>query len=381
MSDANGCRRVLCVDDEANVLAGLERTLYEHFDVFTAGGGAAGLEVLESDGPFAVVVSDMRMPEMDGAAFLSRVRNTYPHTVRILLTGQTELDSAIAAVNEGNIFRFLCKPCPQETLLHSLETAAEQYRLITAERDLLENTLKGSVKVLTEILSLTSPIAFSRAGQIKAYVAHMAQRLGVEDQWQYEMAAMLAQLGCITLPSEILGKVYTGQAIAADEQQMFDEHPDIGHKLLAHIPRLEAVAAMIRNQRGTANADAAPDERLGGQMLQAALAVDRLVATGTKVGIAVAQLKENGGLEPELLDALTDFKAYEQTQTIKALSVKQLRAGMVLDEDVRTKKGTVVISKGEELHGAYIARLANFARGIGIEEPIRVCVPASPQIH
>lgn len=374
MSEANGLRRVLCVDDEPNVLAGLERTLFDHFGVVTATGGAAALDLIASEGPFAIVVSDMRMPEMDGAAFLSRVRETSPDTVRILLTGQAEINSAIAAVNEGNIFRFLCKPCPQDTLLQSLEAAAEQYRLVTAERELLENTLKGSVKVLTEILSLASPIAFSRSGQVKAYIAHMAQHLGVEDQWKYEMAAMLSQLGCITLPEETLGKVYAGQDVSSNEQQIFDEHPEIGYKLLAHIPRLEPVAAMIRNQQETIDGTAEPDERLGGQMLRVALAVDHLVAGGSKVGMALVTLKKQGGYDQQLLDALTDFKAHEQAMTIRALPVEQLRTSMVLDEDVRTKKGAVVISKGEELHSAHIERLGNFARGIGIVEPIRVRV-------
>jgi len=299
-----------------------------------------------------------------------------PDTVRILLTGQTELDSAIAAVNEGNIFRFLCKPCPQDMLLQSLEAAAEQYRLVNAERELLEKTLQGSVRVLTEVLSLASPTAFSRSGQVKNYVAHMAKRLNVEDQWKYETAAMLSQLGCITLPAETLGKVYAGQDISADEQQIFDEHPEIGHKLLAHIPRLESVAAMIRGQSKTATADETDESRLGGAMIHIALAVDHLVASGTKIGIALATLKKQGSYDPALLDSLNDFKAHEQSTVTKTLMVQQLQTGMILDEDVHTKKGAVVIGKNEVLHAVQIERIVNFARGIGLVEPIRVRIPA-----
>jgi len=381
MSGINGCRKVLCVDDEANVLAGLERTLFEHFEVFTALSGASGLDVISSSGPFAVVVSDMRMPEMNGAAFLSQVREISPDTVRILLTGQAELDSAISAVNEGNIFRFLCKPCPQNILLQSLEAAAEQFRLVTAERELLENTLQGSVKVLTEVLSLASPIAFSRSGQVKAYVTHMSERLGVEDQWKYEIAAMLSQLGCITLPPETLSKVYAGQDISAEEQKIFEEHPEIGHKLLAHIPRLEPVAMMIRNQHKSDICNTADETLLGGAMIRLALAVDRLVASGTKIEIVLATLKQQGGFDQKLLNALADYKAHQQTMVIKALPVQQLRTGMILDEDVRTKKGSVVISKNEELYTAQIERIGNFARGIGLVEPIRVRVLADQNLH
>ncbi|NIQ03497.1 MAG: response regulator, partial [Nitrospinaceae bacterium] len=94
---------------------------------------------------FAVVVSDMRMPDMDGIQFLSRVREHYPQTVRMMLTGYADVKTAMNAVNEGNIFRFMTKPCPPEVFEKVLSAGIEQYRLITAERDLLERTLKGSV--------------------------------------------------------------------------------------------------------------------------------------------------------------------------------------------------------------------------------------------
>jgi len=374
--------RILCVDDEPNVLTAMERTLFEQFDVLTAPGGRAGLNLIRSQGPFAVVVSDMRMPEMDGAAFLAQAREIAPDTVRILLTGQADTDAAIAAVNKGNIFRFLCKPCPQDLLVCSLDAAVEQYRLVTAERELLENTLKGAVKVLTEVLSLASPIAFSRSDQIKAYVAHMAQRLELEDRWKYEMAAMLSQLGCITLPSETLDKVYAGQDVPENERQIFDEHPEVGYKLLAHIPRLGPVAAMIRGQRSLAHEDGGSrdddaDERLGAEMLRTALAADQQVGAGATIQVAVAKLEKAGGYDERLLDALKSFKGNEQTMVKKALAIAQLQSAMILDEDVYAKNGTIVIGKGEKLHAAHIERLRNFSRGIGLVEPVRVWMPAS----
>ena len=108
--------RLLCVDDEPNVLDALARQLRQRWDVVTATGGQSGLERLVRDGPFAVVMSDMRMPGMNGAAFLATARTVAKDTVRLLLTGQTEIAAAIAAVNEGHIFRFLTKPCSGETL-------------------------------------------------------------------------------------------------------------------------------------------------------------------------------------------------------------------------------------------------------------------------
>ena len=94
--------RVLCVDDEPRILEGLENHLAMHYEVHFATSGAKGLQLLQSDGPFSVVISDMRMPEMDGASFLQQVRHQSPDSTRMLLTGQSDLESAITAVNKGN---------------------------------------------------------------------------------------------------------------------------------------------------------------------------------------------------------------------------------------------------------------------------------------
>jgi DNA-binding NtrC family response regulator len=135
---------ILFVDDEPAVLESYKRMLHREFRVDIATGGEKGLEAIQTAGPYAVVVSDMRMPGMNGAQFLAHVRSSAPDTVRMLLTGYTDLDAAIQAVNEGNIFRFLTKPCEKTILAKSLTSGLVQYRLITAERDLLENTLMGA---------------------------------------------------------------------------------------------------------------------------------------------------------------------------------------------------------------------------------------------
>jgi DNA-binding NtrC family response regulator len=121
-----GTVRLLCVDDEKNVLEGLSRTLRNVYSVETAVGAGQGLEVLQAKGPFAIVMSDQRMPGMSGVEFLSTVRQIAPDTVRVLLTGYADLNDTIAAVNDGHIFRFLVKPCPFDVLLKSLAACAGQ---------------------------------------------------------------------------------------------------------------------------------------------------------------------------------------------------------------------------------------------------------------
>ena len=169
--------RILCVDDEPNILLAMERQLRKQFEIHTEVGPVLGLQAIAEKGPFVVVVSDLRMPVMDGIEFLTRVRAVSPNTVRVMLSGQADMDAAVAAVNQGNIFQFLTKPCPVDTLTRALNSAVEQHRLITAERELLEQTLRGSIAVLSEILSLVNPLAFGRAQRIRRYLVHTAAKL------------------------------------------------------------------------------------------------------------------------------------------------------------------------------------------------------------
>ena len=133
--------RVLLVDDDPRILAGLRRQLHREYEVVTAPGGAEGLAALRSAGPFAVVISDMRMPGMDGATFLAQVRVTAPQTTRILLTGQTELSTAIRAINDGQVFRFLDKPCAPDLLDRTLHEAVNRYRTACDEHRILASAL------------------------------------------------------------------------------------------------------------------------------------------------------------------------------------------------------------------------------------------------
>ena len=192
--------RILFVDDEPALLAALGRNLRsEHFELATATSGAAAIQMLRYQGPFAVIVSDLRMPEMDGVQLLRRARKVSPDTVRVLFTGQPDMERAIAAINEGEVFRLITKPCPRVQMAVMLQSAIKQYQLITAERVLLEQTLRGSIKALTEILSLTNPLAFGRASRLRQCMNALVAALGIPVNWHLEVAAMLSQIGCVLL--------------------------------------------------------------------------------------------------------------------------------------------------------------------------------------
>src|SRR5450755_4488939 len=148
---------ILCVDDDPCILDGFRRQLRKKFQIRTALGGAEGLEAMRNEGPFGVVVSDLQMPGMDGIEFLTQVRALSPSTIRVMLTGRADISTAMAAVNQGNIFRFLVKPCPPTIIEKVLEAALDQHKLLVSEQLVMRETLLGCVQVLMEVLSIVQP--------------------------------------------------------------------------------------------------------------------------------------------------------------------------------------------------------------------------------
>src|SRR3990172_9524130 len=302
--------RVLCVDDEPNVLEGLALNLRRRYEVLKANGGGAGLEILQKDKEVAVIISDMRMPGMNGAAFLAEARKLVPHATRILLTGQADLDSAIAAVNEGQIFRFLTKPCPPPILVGVVDAAAEQNRLVLSERVLLEQTLYGSIKALTEILALASPASFGRVARIRDWVSGLSAKLGSPGFWQAEVAAMLSQLGCILLPPEVAEKASSGQSLSGQEQKMAGRVLEVTERMLSDIPRLEVVRGILAASGAAQPASSAafpPSEQAlvqrGAQLLKVALDYDALES---REGLdALRTMRATDGYDPAVPHALT----------------------------------------------------------------------------
>jgi len=369
-------RRILCVDDEQRVLDGLERTLYDQFDVSTETNPVRALSILEREPAFAVVLSDMRMPELDGASFLARARDIAPLTSRMLLTGQAEVDAAVAAVNRGQILRFLCKPCPPDLLIDALEIGVEQYRLLTAERELLERTVTGCVRLLTEILSLVAPGWFSRTQRIKALVNHIAQKLALAEAWRYELAALFSLIGCVGLPEATLERVLASRPLDPSEQKAFDEHPQMAHRLLSEIPRFEEIAEMVKLQ-GSPSGPVTGDVERGAAMLRIAFQVERRLAQGKPIADAILDLSHRlNAAEQPLLKALSDFRSAQGTTTIRSLTVNQMTVQMELEEDVRTTNGVVVVPKGRDLSLVILERLLRFSRAGTLVEPIRVRVPS-----
>jgi response regulator RpfG family c-di-GMP phosphodiesterase len=358
--------KILCVDDDALTLEAYNRLLRKTFDLHTALNGESGLESIGKKGPFAVVVTDMNMPGMNGTDFLARVRQLAPDSVRIMLTGMADQKVAVDAVNQGHIFQFLQKPVDNQALLNALTQGVIQYRLQSSEKDLLERTLTGSIKVLVNILEMVNPLAFSRAMRIKGIVNQIAQMKKLENQWQYEVAALLSHIGCVILPSELLEKMTGKNTLTADDQAKIKSFPEVGQTLIASIPRMEAVAAMVGQQQSLyvnfpGNGHRENPSALGAQMLKMAIDYDVLRSRGDLHLPACDALAERPGwYNPDFLRCLRTIQtpAFEPiSQVVKACDLQE---GMVLVDDVRTNKGMLMVVKGQEISGMLVKRLQNF---------------------
>jgi len=304
--------RVLCVDDDLNVLEAYQRTLCRRFHIESALDGDEALAAVISRGPYAVVVADMRMPGMNGVRLLANVKEIAPDTVRMMLTGHADQQTALDAVNDGYVFRFMTKPCPPEEFARALKAGIAQYRLITAERELLSKTLTGSVKVLTDVLALVNPDAFGRASRVYHLVLQLCKELKLQKTWPIEIAAMLSQIGCVAVPEGAIAKVYQGEPLSPVESLAFQRHPEVGRELLAKIPRLEEAAEIIAYQDKRYDGKGFPPDDvrsteipLGSRILKAALDLDSLVATGRTPETALAEIHaRHGWYDPVVVAAL-----------------------------------------------------------------------------
>jgi response regulator RpfG family c-di-GMP phosphodiesterase len=367
---------ILCVDDEPRIVDSLALHLRRDYQVLAANGGNSALQILKDKGAPAVIVSDMRMPGMDGATLLKHVKQLYPETTRILLTGETGRDAAIAAVNEGQIFRFLTKPCPPDQLRSAIEAGVVHHRLLIAEKVLLQETLIGCIKALVDILAITNPVAFGRSTRVKRLATGLAAKTGRVSFWQLEAAAMLSQIGYISLPIELVEKLYYGKRLTPEERVLADGAPSVAQKLLGRIPRLEPVMEILAASRQAKGE--LPDGLIkdGAAILRLVLEYDAQIAQGHSPEVALSSVRaQSGQFDSKLIENLESLVGLSAgAPEVKEVPVGRVTAGMVFMDDLYTHIGTLLVPKGFEVTEAFLERARNFGPGI-LQEKVRVLAP------
>ncbi|MGR9000586.1 MAG: HD domain-containing phosphohydrolase [Gammaproteobacteria bacterium] len=282
--------QLLLVDDEPNILKSLARLFRSKgYIIHTAENGIAGLDILRQQ-PIDLVISDMRMPHMDGAEFLEKVANQWPDTVRMLLTGFADMESTIAAVNKGRIYSYFNKPWEDNELKMQVARAIEQKRLreerqqlfeiintqnaqlkelnatleekvdhrtaqlksTLAQLDVAHKSLKKqyteTVKAFSKIIEMRPGIKSGRSKYIAEKALQVARKLDMsqEEQKNILYAGLLIQIGKIGLPEALLAK--SGYCMSAQEQKQYFNHAVEGEALLKGLSQLKGASVLIRHQ-------------------------------------------------------------------------------------------------------------------------------------
>ncbi|HEX7240138.1 MAG TPA: HD domain-containing phosphohydrolase [Longimicrobiaceae bacterium] len=358
--------RVLCVDDDPEVLQALVRTFRGRAEVVTAPGPNAGLRALEDHPEFSVVFSDLRMGGSDGVTFLSWVRELAPDTTRVLLTGQPDVASSVAAVNDGAIFRFLTKPCRGPLLLETLRAAVEHRRAAIEERRLLDETRRGSVRALSNLLALVRPAAAGRAERIRDLAVELGVAAGTEAPWAVAIAASLSQLGALAVPDALEQKLARGEPLTGAEALAFESPPEIASQVVACLPEMEGVREVLARCRlrfdGAGAPAGSPAEKeipLGARILRVATDYVALESRSVSGPGAVEALRARAGeYDPDLLDHLSALRGdgSRQMETVE-VELRGVRPGMVFAEELRTTRGVLLVARGVEATPRVVERL------------------------
>ena len=379
--------KVLLVDDDANLLAGLKRQLRKEYLVELATSGAEALEKLASDQGFAVVVSDMRMPEMDGVELLGTVAEKFPGPSRIMLTGNADQQTAMDAVNRGHVYQFLNKPCDDQQLKATLKAATEFHCAQKAEQELLEKTLAGSVMLLMDVVNCVNPVAYGRVCHMKDLAVEAATALGERNSWQVRIATLASSIGWIGIPESLAKRFHANAKLTEEENEIVCGHVDVAYELLHKIPRMEPVAKIVRLQDKRFDGGGYPVEEISGEKLPVGARIlkvlNAITPMGTNMYPSLERCKalplENGAYDPAVVAVIQELlsradKGSDDASMIRVVevSVVELLEGDVLEDDLFDMDGSLLLSAGHELSTIHLAKLQRHPKFAGLKEKILV---------
>lgn len=412
---------LLFVDDEANILSALKR-LFRPFGyrIFTAEGGAQGLEILEREA-IDLVVSDMRMPEMNGAQFLEKVRAKWPETVRILLTGYAEIGATIDAINKGQIYRYVSKPWEDNdiTLIvkHALqqkvlekeklrleeltrkqndelkdlnanleakvrartEEVRQTMQFLEAAHENLKKSFITSIRVFSNLIEMRDASMVGHSRRVAELARSLAQRMGLKEAEVQDIfiAGLLLNVGKIGLSDRVLEKKFT--SLSGEERSEVVKYPVKGQMALMALEQLQGAALLIRHHREYFDGTGFPDHLsgfnipVGARILALCKDFDEaLIGTKASQGLkhadAVAFIQHGAGkhYDPVVIDAFikemnkAGASPAASVATEMSLRTGQLKPGMEVSRDLVSQAGEMLLSRGHILTGELIEQLRSF---------------------
>ncbi len=402
---------VLLVDDEENILNALNRTFRkEHYRIITASSGLEGLAVIEKE-IITLVISDHRMPGMEGVEFLSEVRKKSPDTIRMMLTGYADMQSVMNAINQGEVYRFITKPWDDEEIRFVVRDAIHHYDLITENRELhaltqrqnlelkdLNNNLEGKVaertkevevlykdleqnfidfvRVFMNLLELKSQHLGSHCKRVAALARRLSEKIDLtsDEKLNIEVASLLKDIGTLGFPEKMIRK--KASELDATEKALLQQHPVLGQTSLQHIRKLLPVSILVRHHHERYDGLGYPDnlrgEKIpaGSRIIAIADLFDELINpsdTGERYSVDRALFvleKEAGkGLDPHLVvkfkEVLHEVRHEDIETDIIEIEVADLKEGMLLSSDVRTRRGLLLMASGEVVRPVHLDKIKN----------------------
>jgi len=378
-------KTVLLVDDEINVLNSFRRNLRNQVNIDLANGPHEALEKMSSCS-YAVVISDMQMPEMNGLELLQIVRERYPDTVRMMFTGNADQKTAVDAVNLGDVYRFINKPCSPQDLLVYIESALRQHELIVAEKVLLNKTLKGVINVLVEVLSLTSPEISEHNSRVQNHMQQLARVIGLKKHWSFEPMVQLSQLGFIIFPESTLRNLNEGQLLTEEDRQVFAQHPCLAYDLIKKIPRMNSIAQTILYQEKGFNGDGSPydevkgkDLPLGSRMLKVVCDYVKFERSSHSALEAIKSLENQQELyDPALLKAFKKTLSFE-APTFK-VDIAMLNKSMIIEEEIYTNRDQLIARRGQRVTDTLMNIIHHCYENKAVTGEITVSIFEEPEV-
>lgn len=384
--------RVLLVDDDAVVLATHQRLLRSTYEVDTASDGPAALDEIEAHGPYAVAVVDMNMPRMSGLELLVEMQQRTPLTMRIMLTALADQDTAANAVNCGQVYRFLKKPCRPDLFITAVRDAAAQYAVHHHERELLEQTFAGIIHLLTGVFSSNEAPAAGEGDRLRERARRLGQALKLPSTSELETAALILRLGVATIPQHVRDKLRTHEPLKPAESELVARIPAIGARIVAYTPRLAAVADIIRHQGASFKGSVAAADGIGkvepplaARILHALSDLQILEESGLETEAALLRLRQEGGsYDREVLkkiELLYGRTAGGPAGDVEERMVEDLVSGLVLAAEAVSDEGVPLIAAGTTLTPVLIARLRSFAELGRVRQPVLVLSEVSAALE
>ena len=414
-------QKILFVDDEPNILAALQRCLFEDdYEVHIASSGKIGMEKAATH-KFALIVSDHRMPEMTGVEFLTRIKRISPDTTRVLLTGYADMNAAIDAINHGEVHRFMSKPWDDQELRRVIGQAVERFTLLEENKRLhkltrsqneklqqwnerLEEGIRERTDELAKLLEqvktgfINSINIFS--GLMEAYdqklgghsirVAELSKTLASKigltiDYVQIvAIAAQLHEIGQIGIPKRIISARESD--LTTEERHLRRRHPILGEELVNFGEHFEKVGRLIRGHHENYDGSGYPDGLcgtaipIGARIIRLADRYDHVVTDLggqlTRTDDALEMILSGSGrlFDPELIPTFAECVRDHTKDNGAELEVEvaALMSGMILSRDVQSAGGQVLLGRGRPLRSFDIARLKNFNRIWGLAPVVHV---------